>query len=65
MCDLGRVKLVLFFTRGISPKPWDDVGLFEREVALYQAPRPRLGGITFVIYGDASARLAGGNQSRT
>lgn len=32
MSDLGHVKLVLFFTRGIHLKAWDDVGLFDREV---------------------------------
>jgi hypothetical protein len=31
--DLGRIKLVLFFTRGVSLKTWPNVGMFEREVA--------------------------------
>lgn len=65
MGDLGCVKLVLFFTRDIPVETWDDVGLFDHEVVLCRAFRPHLDGITFVTYGDASARLAGVNQSRT
>jgi hypothetical protein len=50
---LIEVRLVLFFTRGVSLKTWDDVGMLEREVALYRALRPNLRDITFVTYGDA------------
>lgn len=45
--------LVLFFTRGMSLKAWDDVGMFDREVALYRTLRPSLAGVTFVTYGGA------------
>lgn len=47
------VRVVTFFTRGMSLKIWDHVGMFEREVALYRALRPSVRGITFVTYGDA------------
>ena len=33
MVDL---RLVLFFTRGISLKTWGEIGMFEREVTLYR-----------------------------
>lgn len=46
------VSLILFFTRGVSLKTWDDGGMLEREVALYRALRPNLRDITFVTYGD-------------
>ena len=59
MAALGDTHLVLFFTSGASLKTWDDVGILDREVALYRELRPHLGGITFVTYGGASdLRLA-------
>ncbi len=64
MSDVGQVKLVLFFTRGVSLRTWDRVGILEREVALYRAMRPHLHSVTFVTYGNArdldyADRLAG------
>jgi len=47
------LRLVLFFTRGVSLRLWDEIGMFEREVALYRWLRPQLGGIAFVTYGGA------------
>lgn len=44
--------LVLFFTRGVSLRTWDEIGMFEREVALYRRLRPHLSAVTFVTYGD-------------
>lgn len=54
MVDLKSVRLVLFFTQGMSLQAWEQGGLFEREVALYRRLRPHLGGIVFISYGDAS-----------
>ena len=51
MIDL---RLVLFFTRGVSLKTWGDIGMLDREVALYRSLRPHMQDITFVTYGDAS-----------
>lgn len=31
---------------------WSEIGMFEREVALYKALQPYLGGVSFVTYGD-------------
>ena len=40
-------------------KMWDDVGMLDREVALYRELRPHLGRITFVTYGESyDLRLA-------
>jgi len=36
----------------MSLKTWDEVGMLEREVALYKALQPYLGGVSFVTYGD-------------
>lgn len=52
MIDLHQLWLVLFFTEGVSLGLWESGGLFQREVALYRALRPHIGGITFVTYGD-------------
>ncbi|MBF0439969.1 MAG: hypothetical protein HQL93_12740, partial [Magnetococcales bacterium] len=52
MKSLSSVRLTLFFTSGLSLGEWDRLGILEREVALYRALRPHLGGITFVTYGD-------------
>ncbi|MBF0263361.1 MAG: glycosyltransferase, partial [Magnetococcales bacterium] len=50
--DLADLRLTLFFTAGMSLHEWDRLGMFGREVALYQALRPHLGGISFMSNGD-------------
>ncbi|MBF0383714.1 MAG: glycosyltransferase family 4 protein [Magnetococcales bacterium] len=62
--SLKQVRLVLFFTENMSILSWDKSGLLDREVAIYRALQPHLGGITFVTYGDKrdlafSTRLPG------
>lgn len=52
MPAIGQVNLVLFMTGGMSLAAWDRIGMFEREVALYRALRPHLGGVRIVTYGD-------------
>lgn len=47
------MQLFLFFTEGVSVRHWAEKELLERELALYRALQPHLGGITFVTYGDA------------
>ncbi len=49
---LAKVRLVLFFTRGLSLRVWDDIGILSRETALYRRLAPVLRRITFVTYGD-------------
>lgn len=53
MKNLSTSRLILFFTRGVSLRTWDEGGMLEREVALYRALRPHLRRITFVTWGDA------------
>ena len=48
------MHLVLFFTRGMSLKAWDEVGMFDREVVLYERLRDKGVSVSFVTYGDAS-----------
>jgi glycosyltransferase involved in cell wall biosynthesis len=52
MVNLKQIHLVLFFTYGMSLDGWEKSRLFDREVALYKALLPHLGGITFITYGD-------------
>lgn len=52
MSSLNNIRLVLFFTKGMSLRAWDEIGMLDREVALYRRLRPYLGGIAFVTYGD-------------
>lgn len=54
--DVNRVRLALFFTRGVSLRTWDGIGLLDREVALYRKLAARLRRITFVTYGDRQDR---------
>lgn len=54
MSNLERTKLVLFFTRSVSLKTWDKIGMFEREVALYRHLQTHGVQVSFVTYGDAS-----------
>jgi hypothetical protein len=49
---LGRLRLVVFFTRGLSLRVWDEIGILEREAAIYRRLAPALRRITFVTYGD-------------
>jgi len=51
---MPRLNLILFFSRGVSLKTWDEIGMFDREVVLYRALQARGVRITFVTYGDSS-----------
>jgi len=54
MTVLNQTKLVLFFTRGVPLRTWDQVGMFEREVAIYRRLQECGVQVSFVTYGDAS-----------
>ena len=47
------IRLVLFFTRDVSLQTWDNVGMFDREVALYERLRDKGVCVSFVTYGNA------------
>ena len=49
---LGDLHFVLFFTRGLSLKSWDEAGLFDREISIYRELGRRLGRISLVTYGN-------------
>ena len=54
------IKLVVFFSRGMSLDGWRQAGILEREMALYRALRPHLEHLAFVTYGGADdLRLLG------
>jgi glycosyltransferase involved in cell wall biosynthesis len=46
------IRLVLFFTEGVSLAVWDEVGSLEREVALYKGMQEKGVQVSFVTYGD-------------
>jgi len=46
-----KLRLVLFFTRGVSLATWDRAGMFDREVAIYQRLQRKGAEISFVSYG--------------
>ena len=48
---VNDIGLVLFFTRGMSLKVWDTIGMLEREVALYYRLQEKGIKISFVTYG--------------
>lgn len=50
------LSLTLFFTRNVSLRTWDTVGMFDREIALYQALQARGVRVAFVTYGDRGDR---------
>jgi glycosyltransferase involved in cell wall biosynthesis len=59
MSDINRsysvdLSVVLFFTRGVSLRVWDETGMFEREVALYRRLQLLGVNVTFVTYGDGT-----------
>ncbi len=45
-------RLALFFTRGMSLHRWENLGMFDREVALYQRLQERGVEVVFVTHGD-------------
>ena len=47
------MHLTLFFTRGMSLKAWDEIGMFDREVALYERLCEMGVSISFVTYGNS------------
>jgi glycosyltransferase involved in cell wall biosynthesis len=55
--NLENIRLVLFFTRGVSLKTWVEVGMFDREIALYRRLGERGIHVTFVTYGRSSDLL--------
>ncbi|MBI5050445.1 MAG: glycosyltransferase family 4 protein [Nitrospirae bacterium] len=46
------MNLILFFTYGVSLRTWDEKGLLDREVLLYQKIAKDGVRVTFVTYGD-------------
>ncbi len=46
------MNLVLFFTYGVSLKMWDEKGLLDREVSLYQMLAKEGIKTAFITYGD-------------
>lgn len=62
--SIPPLRLTLFFTRGVSLKVWDELGILEREVSLYRKLIDRGVQVGFITYGDASdltyqSRLSG------
>jgi len=49
-----RRHLVLFFTRGVSLRTWNMVGMLEREVAIYRCLQDMGWEVSFVTYGNSS-----------
>lgn len=53
MNAISQIKLTLFFTRGMSLRAWEQIGMLDREVALYQQLQKQGVQVGFVTYGDA------------
>ncbi len=58
------MRLVVFFSRGMSLAGWHQAGILDRELALYRALLPHLEHLTFLTYGGAeeselAARIPG------
>ena len=47
------MHIVLYFTKGLSLKTWDQIGMLSREVALYQRLQDLGNKITFITYGNS------------
>jgi len=47
------IHLVFFLTRAVSLARWDEIGILEREIALYRLLSSRLGGLSIVTGGGA------------
>jgi glycosyltransferase involved in cell wall biosynthesis len=53
---LVPIRLVLFFTGGMSLQRWDRLGMLTREEALYRRLQRQGVEVTFITYGDARER---------
>lgn len=51
------MDLTLFFTRKVSLKTWDQVGMFDREVAIYKRLQEKKYQINFITYGNRNDLL--------
>jgi len=49
---LATIHLILFFTRGVSLRAWDLMGILEREVALYRRLQEHGIKVSFLTYGS-------------
>lgn len=56
---LANMRLVLFFTRGVSLRVWDEIGILDRELALYRRLQSAVRRISLVTYGDGDQDYAG------
>jgi glycosyltransferase involved in cell wall biosynthesis len=62
--SVRKCHVAIFMTRGMSLAAWQEAGIFNREVALYERLQAAGVGVTFVTYGGAedlrfAKRLAG------
>jgi len=49
--DVSHIHLALFLSRATPLRAWDESGIFDREVALYQRLRPHLRSVSIVTSG--------------
>jgi glycosyltransferase involved in cell wall biosynthesis len=49
---MRKPNMVVFFTRGMSLEGWQQAGILDRELALYQELMDDLGALAFVTYGN-------------
>jgi glycosyltransferase involved in cell wall biosynthesis len=55
--------LVLFMSHGMSLARWQELGIRRRELALYEALAPRVGGVAVVSYGGPRDRRYGDRRA--
>ena len=47
------MRLVVFFSRGMSLAGWEAAGILDRELTLYRELRPHLEHLAFLTYGGS------------
>ena len=52
-----QIQLTLFFTKGVSLKTWEDVGMLDREIALYQRLAQLGVSVQFFTYGKSQDKV--------
>ena len=53
ICNIKYIRLVLFFSKDVSLKDWDVIGMFDREVEIYKRLCYLGVSISFITYGDS------------
>lgn len=57
--ELSDITITLFFTSGLSLKTWSDLGMLDREMAIYRRLSKKCREVNIITYGERNDKLFG------